>query len=104
MYNMAKFISQDLYFDMTCRINHTYLIHGTITKCCLGFSLAKAMGLPPPPERFMRIYQKPPMSSTVSSSGSMVVQQTIRSLRNMGLIAVNGLKVRYVRLVWLCDM
>ena len=40
----------------------------------------------------------------VSSSGSMVVQKTLGSFRNMGLIAVNGLKVRYVRLVWLCDM
>ena len=34
----------------------------------------------------------------------MVVQKTLGSFRNMGLIAVNGLKVRYVRLVWLCDM
>ena len=31
----------------------------------------------------------------VSSSGSMVVQKTLGSFRNMGLIAVNGLKVRY---------
>ena len=32
----------------------------------------------------------------ISSSGSMVVEKTLGSFRNMGLIAVNGLKVRYV--------
>ena len=32
----------------------------------------------------------------ISSSGSMVVEKTLGSFKNMGLIAVNGLKVRHV--------
>ena len=33
----------------------------------------------------------------ISSSGSMVMEKTLGSFKNMGLIAVNGLKVRAVR-------
>lgn len=32
----------------------------------------------------------------ISSSGSMNMEKTLGSFKNMGLIAVNGLKVRYV--------